>query len=177
MITGLQLYHLNAPQAECIRFIALLDKCTQSLAPLPQDGHKFRDIYGKPVALGMPSLRYTSIISGQGLCGPSMEALSVGAKLLVHCIHPLYTEQVQGGTIISLTRPCVPGSVFLMNHQRTHPLSLETEAPHRKVRIPEGSSGYLSYCPVLAMSLTHFEMKVVEDQELVMSWTLHLEEI
>jgi hypothetical protein len=45
------------------------------------------------------------------------------------------------------------------------------------VVIPQEAKGYLSYCPVLEMTLTHFEMKIFEDQENLISWTLHLEEV
>lgn len=177
MITELQLYNLNTPQSECIALVPLLHKCTQNLTPLKQEGHKFRDIYGQHIALGTVKSRYASIVSGQGLCAPSIEALSIGAKLLVHCIQPIYTPHVNGETVVSFARPCVPGSVFLINNENSHPLPLTTTMPHRSVIIPQGGTGYLSYCPVLEMTLTHFEMKTFEDQESLVSWTLHLEEV
>lgn len=177
MITELQLYNLNSPQSACIALVPLLHKCTQTLTPLKKEAHTFRDIYGHSVSLGGARFRYASIVSGQGLCAPSTEALSIGARLLVHCIQPIYTPHVQGETVVSLARPCVPGSAFLINNAQTNPLPLETTSPHRSVIIPQGNAGYLSYCPVLEMTLTHFEMKVFEDQDNLISWVLHLEEV
>lgn len=177
MITTLQLYNLNSPQSACVALLPLLHKCTQTLTPLKQESHTFRDIYGKHVTLGAARFRYASIVSGQGICAPSAEVFSLGAKLSVHCIQPIYTSHVHGGNEVPFLRPCVPGSVFLINNENTHPLPLTTISPHRSVVIPQKAKGYLSYCPVLEMTLTHFEMKIFEDQENLISWTLHLEEI
>ena len=176
MFTDLRLYYIDDNNNVPVHaFIPLIDKCTQTLFPVKKEHSLVRNIYGHCVSLHSLPFKYGSIITGQGLCPPSSEILRPGAHLTVHCIQPLYTLSVQGPKIITLARPYVSNSVFLIENDHTAPLLLK-ERSQKSIEVPEGSQGFISYCPILSMTLISFETKFIEDQGECVQWSLTLEE-
>lgn len=176
MTTDLKIYYLNPCDERSSAFNILgpfLHKCTQTLFPIRKDSLVIRNIYGNCISVHPQTSRYGSIISGQGICAPSAEVLWPGARFMVHCIQPVYTSYIDASSV-KLLRPCVEHSAFLIDQQQECPLPLVVV--EQTVLIPETHKGFVSYCPILCMTLINFDVKFTENQEEPMFWTLTLEE-
>ncbi|PPE03168.1 hypothetical protein [Holospora curviuscula] len=179
MVTDLRLYYLDQTSNESESIQAsnpCLQTCTQTLFSAKKEGHLIRNIYGHCITLHSIPFKYGSIITGQGTFPPSSKILKPGIRLKVYCIQPLYTLKVQGPKMISLERPCVPYSVFLIQDKHSVPIALK-EHSEQNVEIPQDAHGFISYCPILFMIVTAFDIKFTEDHGESFQWSLTLEEI
>ncbi|ETZ05046.1 hypothetical protein K737_300530 [Holospora undulata HU1] len=177
MLTDLKLYYIdnNTNSLNKISaFSPFLYKCTQTLFSVKKDYSLIKNIYGHSIALHSSAFKYGSIISGQGICPPSSEILKPGVKLEVHCIQPLYTLYTQGPKIVSLERPCVPNSAFLIHNTCSTPLTEKNNG--RCIEVLKDTEGFVSYCPILFMTLMTFDIKFTQDQGEFIQWSITLEE-
>lgn len=169
MITDLTLQ----PLGEGGTLLPLLScrNCIQTLTPVPR-GELHRTVNGELVHTGLPGhTKYRSVIKGDDQVPPALEHVWKGAVFQVGCL-VLLTQRLNGGRDVELSRLPVEGSVSVADQ-----VGVPLEIREMSVRLPqEGISGFISYRPLLEMSVTDFKV-TTDEWGMTTGWTLELVEL
>jgi hypothetical protein len=148
--------------------------CTQELTHIPQ-GTFMRTLAGSMVFTGGASdYKYRTLIKGQGQEPPAFEGMYRGRQVTVHCIQYLAQRVSRGVNEVTLARPCVQGSVAVLDTLR-RPLP-HTLIDDRHVRLTHPEGGLIQYQPRLEMLIMDLHLEAHEKQG-VMHWKIVLEEV
>lgn len=147
--------------------------CKQTLQLISNE-NKQRDILGNLCAIGSCRSVYMSRIIGQDHAPVASDIDWDKHELWLDCAVAIQRPVLTEGENVQLSRPAVPGSVFLVTRTRSTPL----EAQNQSVTVPASNDGdaFLRFRPRLKVIVRKTNIELVE-WNIRHSWSLEVEEV